>query len=158
MFWGDSRVDSHYANQVHEPTKVVTIPLLVLAALSIVTGYIGIPEFLELSLPRGGGGEKHDLAGMSIMLLTTLASFIGFVGAYTLYVRFPEIPDRLMNQWTKIYQGSLNKWYIDEAYEKTFVYPTFRLADYMWKKIDVVNIDGAVNVIARRFALSLIHI
>src|SRR4249920_1242849 len=46
MFWGTSRVDPHHAGHVHEPSKTMTVPLIILAVLSIVTGYLGIPEFL----------------------------------------------------------------------------------------------------------------
>jgi len=49
-------------------------------------------------------------------------------------------------------RGSLNKWYVDEAYDKAFVNPTFLLADRMWKKVDVAIIDNAVNGVARGFA------
>src|SRR5881296_2212333 len=50
-FWGPSRVDSHVARQVHEPSPTMTMPLIVLAALAIVTGYLGIPGFLSPALP-----------------------------------------------------------------------------------------------------------
>src|SRR5215470_4572978 len=46
-FWGPSHLDPHYAGHVREPAKTMTVPLMVLAVLSIITGYLGIPEFLE---------------------------------------------------------------------------------------------------------------
>src|SRR5262245_46817084 len=45
-FWGSSHVDPHHADHIHEPSKTMTLPLIVLALLSIGTGYLGIPEFL----------------------------------------------------------------------------------------------------------------
>ena len=151
-FWGESRIDPHHTDHVQEPAKVVTVPLLVLAVLSIVTGYIGIPEFLQHAFPANQGASHHGPAAMGIMVMATLAGFIGIGMAYVFYVKSPEIPDRLMTKWQTLYQCSLNKWYVDEAYDKAFVNPTFRIADEMWKKVDIAIIDNAVNGVARGFA------
>ncbi len=151
-FWGESRVDPRHADHVREQPFVVTAPLLVLAVLSIATGYLGIPDFLQRAFPGGEDGGHHGAAATGIMLVTTLAGLIGIAAAYVVYVTSPDCPDRLMNRWRGLYRGSLNKWYVDEAYEKAFVNPTFVLADRMWKKVDVAVIDNAVNGVARGFA------
>ncbi len=151
-FWGESRVDPHHADDVREPAKVVTVPLLVLAVLSIVTGYIGIPEFLQHAFPGSEGAGHHGPAATGIMIVATLAGLIGIGLAYLFYVKSPDIPERLMTQWSTLYRLSLNKWYVDEAYDKTIVKPTFKIADQMWKKVDVAIIDNAVNGVARGFA------
>jgi len=151
-FWGESRVDPHHADDVREPAKVVTVPLLVLAVLSIVTGYIGIPDFLQHAFPGSEGAGHHGPAATGIMIVATLAGLIGIGLAYLFYVKSPDIPDRLMNQWSTLYRLSLNKWYVDEAYDKAIVNPTFKIADQMWKKVDIAIIDKAVNGVARGFA------
>ena len=151
-FWGESRVDPHHAGHVQEQPFVVTAPLLVLAALSIATGYLGIPDFLQQAFPGSEGGAHHGAAATGIMLAATLAGLLGIATAYVLYVKSPDYPDRLMNRWHMLYRGSLNKWYVDEAYDKAFVNPTFVLADRMWKKVDVAIIDNAVNGVARGVA------
>ncbi|MDT7041629.1 NADH-quinone oxidoreductase subunit L [Candidatus Nitronereus thalassa] len=151
-FWGESRVDPAHASHIHEPSKVVTVPLLVLAVLSIVTGYIGIPEFLQHAFPGSEGEGHHGPAAMGIMVMATLAGLTGIGMAYLFYVKSPDIPDRLMTQWQTLYQASLNKWYVDEGYDKVFVNPTFKIADQMWKKVDIAIIDNAVNGVARGFA------
>ncbi len=151
-FWGESRVDPHHADHVHEQSSVVTVPLLVLAVLSIVTGYLGIPEFLQPAFPGSEGAGHHGAAATGIMLVATLVGVLGIAAAYVLYVKSPDLPERLMNQWHALYRGSLNKWYVDEAYDKAFVNPTFVLAERMWKKVDVAIIDNAVNGVARGFA------
>jgi len=89
---------------------------------------------------------------MGIMIMATLAGLLGIGVAYLFYVKSPGIPDRLMTQWQMLYQGSLNKWYVDEAYDKVIVNPTFKIADQMWKKVDIAIIDNAVNGVARGFA------
>ena len=151
-FWGESRVDPHHADHVHEQPSVVTVPLLVLAVLSIATGYLGIPEFLQPAFPGSEGAGHHGATATGIMLAATLAGVLGIAAAYVLYVKSPDLPERLMNQWHALYRGSFNKWYVDEAYDKAFVNPTFTLADRMWKKVDVAIIDNAVNGVARGFA------
>ncbi|MEK7268422.1 MAG: NADH-quinone oxidoreductase subunit L, partial [Nitrospirota bacterium] len=71
---------------------------------------------------------------------------------YFVYVTSPGLPDRLAQQWQRAYRLSLNKWYVDEAYDRTVVRPTIRLADGLWKWVDVAVIDGAVNGVARAIA------
>jgi len=151
-FLGESRVDMVHAHHVHEPAAVVTVPLMVLAVLSIVTGYVGLPEFLQHSFPGMESSGHHGPAGTGIMIVATLCGLTGIGAAYMIYVKSPHLPDRLMNQWQTLYRLSLNKWYADEAYDKIIVNPTFRLANEMWKKVDVAIIDGAVNGVARGFA------
>ena len=152
-FWGESRVDPQHADHVHEPSSTMTVPLIVLAGLSIVTGYLGIPEFLQLSFSGAEGGDiHHGAAATGIMVAASLAGLLGIAAAYVLYVKSPDLPDRLMNRWRLLYQLSLNKWYVDEAYDRTIVNPTFQIADQLWKRVDVRVIDGAVNGIARGVA------
>ncbi len=155
-FWGESRVDPHHAGHVHEPSKTMTGPLLLLAVLSIVTGYIGIPEFLQPAFPHGEAAGGHH-GGAEAWMIGGAASLLGLLGialAYVTYVKSPGLPDQIAAKWQSLYQGSLNKWYVDEAYEKVFVEPTFEVADKMWKEMDVKVIDGAVNGVARGIAWS----
>ncbi|MCA9452688.1 MAG: NADH-quinone oxidoreductase subunit L [Nitrospiraceae bacterium] len=150
-FWGESRVDPHHAKHVHEPSKAMTIPLLFLAVLSILAGYMGIPEFLAPAFPAAGGHHEGS-AAMGIMLTATAMGLLGIAGAYWVYVKSPGLPDRLANQWRSLYQFSLNKWFVDEAYDRTVVMPTLNLADRLWKRVDIAVIDGAVNGVARAVA------
>ena len=153
-FWGESRVDSHHATHVHEPSKTMTIPLLILAVLSIVTGYIGIPEFLAPAFPvaEGGGGHHEGSAALGIMLTATAMGLLGIAAAYWVYVKSPGLADRLAAQWQSLYRLSFNKWFVDEAYDRTVVMPTLHAADRLWKRVDVLVIDGAVNGVARAVA------
>ena len=58
----------------------------------------------------------------------------------------------MAQRWQTAYQLSLNKWYVDEMYDRTIVRPTFIAATELWKRVDVAVIDGAVNGVARAFA------
>jgi NADH-quinone oxidoreductase subunit L len=153
-FWGPSRVDRHHADHVHEPSQTMTVPLMVLALLSIVTGYLGIPGFLAPVFSSGAGTDLHHegSVAVTIMATATLVGLLGIGTAYYVYVANPSLPDRLAQQWRTLYDLSLHKWYIDELYDRSFVRPTFALAQGLWKRIDVHVIDAAVNGVARAVA------
>ena len=149
-FWGPSRVDQQHAAHVHEPSPTMTVPLVILAVLSIATGYVGIPEFLAPVFEGGDGA--HGGEAMGIMLLATAMGLLGIGGAYYAYVLHPSLPDRWAHQWRTAYEWSFHKWYFDEAYDRSIVRPTFTVAVELWKRIDVAVIDGAVNGVARAIA------
>ncbi|MCE3223155.1 MAG: nuoL [Nitrospira sp.] len=152
-FWGSSHVDPHHAGHVHEPSTTMTAPLMVLAVLSIVAGYLGIPAFLEPVFHSAGSAAHHEgPAAYGIMALATLMGLSGIGAAYYLYVLNPNLPDRLAHQWRALYELSLHKWYVDEAYDRSFVRPTISAANGLWKHVDVSIIDGAVNGVARAVA------
>ncbi len=151
-FWGASRVD-HHVGDIHEPSQTMTIPLIILAVLSIATGYLGIPDFLAPALQGSGADAHHEgLVGVGMMVAATVMGLIGIAGAYVMYVKSPGIPDRLAARWQAAYRLSFNKWYVDEAYDRTVVRPTFSLANGLWSIVDVGVIDAAVNGVARALA------
>jgi len=152
-FWGPSHVDHHHSAHVHEPSKTMTVPLIILAILSVLTGYLGIPGFLEPMFASGSEeGLHHGGESLFIQLLASAMGLLGIAGAYYVYVLNPSLPDRLARQWQTAYQLSLNKWYVDEVYDRSIVRPTFTAAMELWKRIDVAIIDGAVNGVARAIA------
>ena len=150
-FWGPSRVDQHHAAHVHEPSPTMTVPLVILAVLSIATGYFGIPEFLAPVFEQDGG-NAHASGALGIMLLATAMGVLGIAAAYYAYVLHPSLPERWAQQWRTAYEWSFHKWYFDEAYDRSIVRPTFTAAAELWKRIDVAVIDGAVNGVARAIA------
>ncbi len=149
-FWGPSRVDPHVARQVHEPSPTMTMPLIVLAALAIVTGYLGIPGFLSPTLPGPMSllPAHEGPATFAIMALATVMGLGGIALAYVFYVLKPALPSILAQQWSSLYAGSLHKWYVDELYEAWFVRPTIEAANDLWQGIDMRVIDAAVNGVA----------
>ncbi|BCA55746.1 NADH-quinone oxidoreductase, membrane subunit L [Nitrospira sp. KM1] len=152
-FWGSSRVDPHHAAHVHEQSPTITVPLMILAVLSIVTGYLGIPSFLEPMFSSGGEQAAHHGSGAAgVMAAATLMGVLGIGGAYYAYVVNPSLPDTLARTWQAAYELSFHKWYVDELYSRVIVRPTFRAAGELWKRVDVGIIDGAVNGVARAVA------
>jgi NADH-quinone oxidoreductase subunit L len=76
-FFGQSRVDEHVAHHIHESPKIMTLPLMVLAVLSIIGGYIGVPHILgganhihEFLVPVLGGGAEPAKAHAGIALIS----------------------------------------------------------------------------------------
>ncbi|MCC2640884.1 MAG: nuoL [Nitrospira sp.] len=152
-FWGASRVDPRHAGHIHEPSITMTAPLMVLAILSIVAGYLGIPAFLDPVFHGEGGMAAHGgPAAYAIMGIATLLGLTGIGAAYYLYVLNPGLPDRLAGLWPTAYDLSLRKWYVDELYDRWFVRPTISAANGLWRYVDVSIIDGAVNGVARAVA------
>lgn len=151
-FWGRSRAEPHHGEEAREPSRTMTVPLILLAVLSIVTGYLGIPGFLEPVLPSGAAGGHGGLLGIGMLIAATAMGLIGIALAYVVYVKVPGLPDRLAERWRGAYRLSYHKWFFDEAYDRTVVDPTFRLADGLWSKIDIGVIDAAVNGVGRAFA------
>jgi NADH-quinone oxidoreductase subunit L len=149
-FWGESRVDPHHADHIHEPSLTMTVPLVVLAVLSIAAGYFGIPHFIEPVLKGPAGVEAHHggPAAFGIMIAATLMGLGGIAAAYVVYVKSPALPQQLAEKWTQAYALSFNKWYVDELYDRTVVTPTVDLANGLWRRVDVAVIDAMVNGVA----------
>jgi NADH-quinone oxidoreductase subunit L len=86
------------------------------------------------------------------MLFASAMGLLGIASAYYVYVLNPSLPDRLATQWRTAYRLSLNKWYVDDLYDRSIVRPTFTVAMELWKHVDIAVIDGAVNGVARAIA------
>jgi NADH-quinone oxidoreductase subunit L len=156
VFHGPTRVEPKAASHLHESPAVMTVPLLILAGLSAVVGFAGIPvhglnfieHFLSPVLAGPGvhaeGAEGGELFVL-LMVLSVLAGLLGWGTAYYFYVMQPGLPSRLAVRLQGLYQLSFNKWYVDELYDRIFVRPTVDLARWLWDILDVRVIDRAVN-------------
>jgi NADH-quinone oxidoreductase subunit L len=156
VFHGTSRVDPEAAAHLHESPPTMTVPLIVLAVLSAVVGFAGIPahglngieHFLSPAIPGPKGhSEAHTGGGLFfiLMFLSVVAAFGGWGLAYRWYVKQPAVPARLAERFRPAYNLFLNKWYVDELFDAVFVRPTVRAARWMWDVIDVGVIDRMVN-------------
>ncbi|MGA9118203.1 MAG: NADH-quinone oxidoreductase subunit L [Bacteroidota bacterium] len=149
----------------HEAPQSMTIPLIVLAFLSIVGGFFGLPSSLG-----GGNGFEHWLepvfAGANsivaatkstgtateylLMGLSVAIAVFGLWVAREWYLRTPEVPEALQHRFPFIYKLLWNKYYVDELYDATVVTPVARGSErLLWKGIDVGVIDWCVNAGAR---------
>ncbi|MEK6683689.1 MAG: NADH-quinone oxidoreductase subunit L [Nitrospirota bacterium] len=156
VFHGPSRVDTKAMKHLHESPPVMTVPLIVLAVLSVTVGWTGLPihgmngieAVLGPVLSPGGLSELAEPASgllLPLMLVSVLAAVAGWMTARTFYVTQPEIPKRLAVRAAALYRLSLNQWYMNELYDRLIVRPTNRVADLLWRHLDIRTIDGAVN-------------
>jgi NADH-quinone oxidoreductase subunit L len=146
----------------HESPRAMTVPLIVLAAGTVVVGFLGVPhalsghmifaEFLAPSFAVGGAGDAaagavaHGSAALelALMALSVAVAVAGIVAARTLYLSRPSVPAQLAERWRGAYRFLLNKYYVDELYHLTVVRGVRALAAVChW--VDVHVVDGLVN-------------
>jgi NADH-quinone oxidoreductase subunit L len=125
----------------HESPWTMTAPLVVLAILSVVGGYLGVLHFLEeANLARQSPAHENHL----IMAASICAAFAGILGAWWMYRRRTELPARAAAQYPRLYAFVRDKYRVDEAYWATLIDPLL-IADERLGQFDNNVIDGAVN-------------
>ncbi len=145
--------DKHAYDHAHESPWVILIPLIFLAAGSILAGFPfkemfaghHVGEFFRESLKFGPDNHVlHDMHELhwAIPYVPTVMMAIGFAIAWQFYIRRPDIPDSLAKQHDGLYQFLLNKWYFDELYDLIFVRPALWVGRVLWKGGDGRIIDG----------------
>ncbi|MEX1084060.1 MAG: NADH-quinone oxidoreductase subunit L, partial [Xanthobacteraceae bacterium] len=145
--------DRHHYEQAQESSKVMLVPLAILATGSIFAGYPfadifsgnGVQEFFRGSLKFAAGNrileELHHVP-LAVALLPTAMMVMGFTVAWHFYIQRPDIPARLAERQDLLYRFLLNKWYFDELYDFIFVRPALWLGRLLWKGGDGWLIDG----------------
>ena len=157
-FFGELRADHEVAHHVHESPAVMTIPLVILALLSVVGGWVGLPEhwlwgnrFGEFLAPVTGHpavGHGGMLGEGALMVIATTLAVAGASLAYVFYVRLPDLPMVLSRRLHAIYELLLNKYWVDEIYDTIIVRPYVRASTFLWRIVDQELIDGFVNGLA----------
>lgn len=173
-FFGECRITPKAKDHLHESPMVIVIPLIVLAGLSVVGGYIGIPKLLgdlfggipnyfehylepvfrlseEYMAEHAAHGVAHHSVALEWGLMGTsvVIALIGIGIAFTLYVVNTSIPAKFTATFPALHRAVYNKWYIDELYDYIFVNPCKALGRFLWKGFDVVVVDGVVNGVAK---------
>ena len=143
-FFGESRVTEHARHHLHESPAVMTLPLVVLALLAIVGGFIPVPAVVAPMV----GGEAHGHAahaplGFMAVALGLAVSGLGL--AWVLYGRLPGLPALLAWRLGGFYRVVRDKLLVDELYAALVVRPLFALAGVFAWFIDPRLIDGAAN-------------
>jgi NADH-quinone oxidoreductase subunit L len=163
-FFGKQRYDEHHVH-VHESPKSMLVPLMILAVLSLVGGWLAAPAFwggtdyfTKFLEPVFAGGAieaatteaaAHALE-IPLAVIAVITATIGLLVAWWLYLKKPEKPAELAKSMKGAYTTLLNKYYVDELYAAVVVKPLLWLSTHvLWQTIDVQMIDGAVNGIAR---------
>ncbi len=162
-FYGESRVEKHAAAHLHESPYVMTVPLMALAAGSVLAGWIGVPKLWSF-LPEGfrafehwlapvlasehaaAAGEHAHEAGLewALMALSVAVGICGILIAWFVYQKRAPKAEPLA-AFGPLYKGSLNKWYVDEIYDFLFVNGMCKGGGRALSRFDQVVVDGGVN-------------
>ncbi len=136
-FFGTYRGTAH----PHESPLVMTLPLGVLALLSLGGGYLDVPHYLAPIF--GGAHGEHDEA---LVVISVAAGVVGIAIAWLFYVVSPGLADGVARLFSWPYRVLYNKYYVDEAYDAVIVHPIRDgSTTVLWRVVDAGLIDGAVN-------------
>lgn len=169
-FMGNFRGSVEQKKHLHESPPSMTIPLIVLAALSIIGGFIGFPAIFHLPhtladflapiyensravMPTLGEVHLSHSTEWLLMGFSVAIAFIAFAIAYVLYLKKENVPgeDETITGWQKVVY---NKYYIDEAYNAIFVSPIKKLSGVFYNLIEnkglvkITNGSGSLVKIA----------
>ena len=148
--------NSSREHHLHESPPSMTVPLWILAALSLVGGVLGLPgvfglpNFLEhwllpIVIEVGGTHQLVEIpatAEWTVMIVSTLVAIAGWLAARSLYKEKQLASDAAFEQRASgLARAIENKWYVDELYGAIIVRPLERLSVFLWRVIDAI-IDG----------------
>ncbi|MBI4531050.1 MAG: NADH-quinone oxidoreductase subunit L, partial [Candidatus Latescibacteria bacterium] len=179
-FFGESRVEREVAHHIHESPPVMTYPLIFLAAMSVVVGFVGvgghestISHFLgrvfEGATAGTAGAHGGGFSTRVLIIISIIAAVGGISLAWRMYLVNSPSPEMIGNRLRPIYTLLSNKYYVDEIYNAVIVQPIKRLAIGLWEIVDVFLIDGVgvngvtyvtrgVGWVLSRFQAGYIHI
>ena len=155
-FEGKRRFDHHRVHP-HEAPKTMTVPLIILAMLSIVGGFVGIPHasviedwlepvFSQTQYKLLAGEHAGGIMEYLLMVVSVAVAASGIYVARWMYLQREELAVSLAKRYPRIYRTLLHKYYVDELYDTVIVDPTVKIShNFLWKTMDVTMIDGSVN-------------
>ncbi len=135
-------------NETHESPIVMLTPLVFLSVGAVFSGYFFKSIFIGHDSNEFWQSSifflneiKHDVIPLWFLLITPILVLISIPISFYLYILNPRILEEFKNTNLPLYNFLLNKWYIDEFYDKTFVNPSKKLGSLFWKKGDIGIID-----------------
>ncbi len=142
VFFGKYRGEAH----AHESPPVMTLPLVVLALLSLGGGAFQVSKWLEPMFPRLELPHNPALVAISIT-----AACLGVAIAWVMYVWRPSLADATAARLGLLYKAAYNKFFVDEIYDATVVRPVVDGSRVLlWRWVDQDIVDGAVNGVGKR--------
>jgi NADH-quinone oxidoreductase subunit L len=148
------------STHLHDAPPAMALALIVLAAGSILAGYIGLPhalggsnrfeQFLAPAFAAGHAEGEHAAPDpaleLGLMSISTLAALGGIGLATFFFLRNRAAADAVRARFAGVYRILTNKYYVDEIYDAVIVQPIRIVSEEgLWKKLDIRVIDGAVN-------------
>jgi len=149
---------THGHGEPHESPWVMLGPLVILAVLSVVGGFVGYGNQFEHFLAPAFQGAAREVAQETsreapdstlehlLMGVSISVAGLGWLLAYLLYSRRPQLPARIAASLGGLYRAVANKYYIDELYAVLFVNPVVDgSTTILWHGVDQGAIDATVN-------------
>lgn len=161
-FYGKPRYDEKHVHP-HESPSTMTLPLVILAFLSITGGLIGLPHFTGLpnileqwlepvfknaqSVLISIHPENEHSTGVELFLVALSVAIASASVIYSFRKFSKQDKFEPESGFGKVLE---NKYYVDEAYDTLIVNPIQKTSSsFLWKIFDIKIIDGAVNGIAK---------
>ncbi len=152
-FTGKFRGTHEQEHHLHESPAAMTIPLVILAVLSVIGGLVGVPEalggnhmlarFLSPVVPSAGHHIEHSTEYL-LMGLSSVLVIASILFAWSRFKNYTGEGDA--GGFGKLLQ---NKWYVDELYQATIVNPLRSISGFFDRIIEKKGIDGFVNGIGK---------
>ncbi|UCD93654.1 MAG: hypothetical protein JSU69_07730, partial [Candidatus Zixiibacteriota bacterium] len=144
-FTGQPRNQDRF-DHAHESPKSMTIPLMVLAFLSIFAGWVGLPWLRHgFSTFVFHAEAYHAHANYLLMVISTVVAVSGIGLAYLMYYKKAISPEAVVARFKPLHTVLYNKYYFDEIYDAIIIRPVMGFAQAMWW-FDANIIDGLVNL------------
>ena len=152
-FHGKPRASADVMHHVHESPMVMLVPLFVLAFGAVFAGVAFKEYFFGHHFDAFWKGaifvletntlvEDFHNVPVWVKFSPFAAMIIGFLAAYWMYIKSPDVPKEIAKSQQGLYQFLLNKWYFDELFDFIFVRPSMWLGRFFWKQGDGRVIDG----------------
>jgi NADH-quinone oxidoreductase subunit L len=153
-FNGSFRGTKEQEHHLHESPPAMTIPLIVLAVLSVIGGFVGIPEVLmhggdrltAFLAPVVGRAAAHGVTHSQELILMVVATALvagAVLLAWILYRKYRSVENK---GFAKVLE---NKWYVDELYDTIIVKPLQALGKGLNEVMEKSGIDGIVNGVGK---------
>ncbi len=152
-FTGKFRGTQEQEQHLHESPALMTVPLIVLAVLAAIGGFVGIPEVFVK------GGDKltpflssviatnhHPVSRSTEFFLMGLSGVLVVATIIFTWFRFKNYQPKEQKGFGKVLE---NKWYVDELYDKVIARPLNKLAGFLNNFFERFIIDGIVNGVGR---------
>ncbi len=163
IFYGKTRASENVVQQIHESPGSMTIPLIMLGILSLIGGFMNIPqslwgsewltEFLSPVFEQSSKLSVHDTLSHTteyvLMSVVIALTFTLIVIAYWKYVKKNEIPKVDGIGFNVMHRVVYHKYYIDEIYYATVVKPLYWLAKKLETVIEKPAIDRIINTLGK---------
>jgi NADH-quinone oxidoreductase subunit L len=159
-FHGKFRGTNDQEHHLHESPAAITLPLIVLAILAVVGGWIGIPEvlmhgghrleaFLEPIFANSNQiAVKHELSHATEYTLMGASVGIALIALLFAWKKFSHY-EKVETNETGIGKLIANKWYVDELYDKIIVQSLQSLATFFNQVVEKNIVDGLVNGVGK---------